>query len=183
MARGEHPAGAHERVVYLPARHPDAAHHGVRAGSAWSVRAHSLLVGQPRLVELLEGAEPRLPPDLHPFHRLRAGRDGVLRSARVPACLLDCAVRRPLPQRVPRARDHPLPHELSDPHLRLARDPPAERAVEHGAGPAGAGRQSRISQHALRGDPRAHLRFPPVHDPAVVRVDRTHGQVVGGSEL
>ncbi len=104
-------------------------------------------------------------------------------AARLPAGVLDRALLRPAPQLLSRARDHPVPHELPHPDLRMARDPPAQRRAQLVARPHRPGQRPRFPQHALRGDPRPHLRLPPVHDPAALRVDRTDGQVAGGGEL
>ena len=117
----------------VPAGDPDAAHGRVQPGPTRRHRAHPLLVGQPHLVELPDALESRLPPDLHPLDRVRAGRDDCVRAPRVPARLLDRPLRGTLPQRLPRARDHPVPHELPDPHVRVAVHPAAQRLVELGA--------------------------------------------------
>ena len=79
-------------------------------------------------------AESRLPADLHPLDRVRVGR------RRSRACCSGSRSRIGSPGSagrfrnvLPRARDHPVPHELPDPHVRVAVHPAAQRVAELGA--------------------------------------------------
>ena len=71
---GQRAAAPDQHLVHLPARHPDAA-----SSSQYSLGQRGVITpvrfswGNLHFVELPDGAEPRLPPDLHPFDRVRAG--------------------------------------------------------------------------------------------------------------
>ena len=157
---------------------------GYSLGQRGVIDPDPLRLGQPRLVELHDRAQPRLPADLHPVDRVRAA------SRRSLCVLLGFPLAYWIARFGGRFRNVYLVLVII-PFLTsylirmyawqfiLQRNGLLELAARH----ARPRRQPRVPQHALRGHPRAHLRLPAVHDPAAVRVDRTHGHVARGGEL
>ena len=141
--------------------------HG-RTGAALGLADHRLHL-RLGLVEL-----PRLALRPHradrPLLLLRRHGDAARPADRLPAGLRDRLPRRPLQAAAALRRDRALLHHLPDPHDRLEDDPQRlqpdrQRPADAGAGAAGRAR----ARHLRRGDRRAHLQLPALHDPAALR--------------
>src|SRR5581483_11078636 len=116
--------------------------------------------------------------------RVRGFRDRPVSGDRLSRRVLHRAARGALPNAVPRGLRRAVLDQLHDADARVDQPPAAQRLREsRAARPRARARADPLAERqADHGDPRSYLRLRPVHDPAAVRLARSHRRLDAGGE-